>query len=83
MIFAILYVLLLSYSDNMYVPRLYYIEVLKTLYISDLSHIPDSVCEIFDDHDDNMWCFMKLCSDVMDKNAQVKKKVLKKHLSFI
>ena len=36
------------------------------------------VCDIFDDPDDKAWCFTKLLSDVMEKNAPVKSKVIKK-----
>ena len=36
------------------------------------------VCDIFDDPDDKAWCFTKVLTDVMEKNAPVKSKVIKK-----
>ena len=47
-------------------------------FINDVKYIPFSVCDIFDDHDDSLWSFNKLLSDVIDKNAPVKKKIIKK-----
>ena len=37
-----------------------------------------SVCDIFDDEDDRLWGFSKLLSGVIDSNAPVKTKILKK-----
>ena len=34
--------------------------------------MPLSVCDIFNDIDDKVWCFLKLVTDVMDINAPVK-----------
>ena len=47
-------------------------------FIDDVKNIPFSVCDIFDDEDDRLWSFSKLLSGVIDCNAPVKKKVLKK-----
>ena len=47
-------------------------------FINDVKYIPFSVCDIFDDHDDRLWSFNKLLSDVIDINAPVKKKIIKK-----
>ena len=38
------------------------------------------ICNIFDDPDDKVWCFTKLLSDVMEKNASSKTKIVKKPL---
>ena len=46
--------------------------------IDDVKNIPFSVCDIFDDEDDRLWSFSKLLSGVIDCNATVKKKFLKK-----
>ena len=48
------------------------------IFINDVQNIPFSVCDIFDDEDDRLWSFSKLLSDVIDKNAPIKKKILKK-----
>ena len=47
-------------------------------FINDVKYITFSVCDIFVDHDDRLWSFNKLLSDVIDKNAPVKKKIIKK-----
>ena len=47
-------------------------------YVRDLYSAPFAICDIFDDHDDNAWCFIKVLSDVMEKNDPVKSKVIKK-----
>ena len=47
-------------------------------YVRDLHSAPFTLCDIFDDPDDKAWCFTKLLSDVMEKNAPVKSKVIKK-----
>ena len=47
-------------------------------FIDDVKNIPFSVCDIFDDEDDRLWSFSKLLSGIIDCNAPVKKKVLKK-----
>ena len=36
------------------------------------------LCYIFYDPDDRAWCFTKVLSDVMEENAPVKSKVIKK-----
>ena len=46
-----------------------------------VQNIPFSVCDVFDDVDDRLWSFNKLFSDVIDKNAPVKNKILKKTFS--
>ena len=48
-------------------------------YVRDLNSAPFMVCNIFGDPDDRAWCFTKVLSDVMEKNAPVKSKVIKKH----
>ena len=47
-------------------------------FINDVQNIPFSVCDVFDDVDDRLWSFNKLFSDVIDKNAPIKKEILKK-----
>ena len=47
-------------------------------YVRDLNSATFMVCNIFDDPDDRAWCFTKVLSDVMEKNAPVKSKVIKK-----
>ena len=47
-------------------------------FINDVKNIPFSVCDIFDDEDDRLWGFSELLSGVIDSNAPVKKKILKK-----
>ena len=47
-------------------------------YTEDLQNMPLSVCDVFDDIDDKVWCFHKLVTDVMDINAPVKCKVIDK-----
>ena len=47
-------------------------------YVRDLYSAPFVICDIFDDPDDKAWCFTKVLSDVMEKNAPVKSKVIKK-----
>ena len=38
--------------------------------------MPLSVCDVFDDIDDKVWCFPKLVTDEVDFDAPVKCKVL-------
>ena len=45
---------------------------------NDVIKIPFFVCDIFDDEDDRLWGFSKLLSGVIDSNAPIKKKILKK-----
>ena len=47
-------------------------------YVRDLNFAPFMVCNMFDDSGDRAWCFTKVLSDVMEKNAPVKSKVIKK-----
>ena len=47
-------------------------------FINDVQNIPFSVCDVFDDVDDRLWSFNKLFSDVIDKNAPIKKSIIKK-----
>ena len=51
---------------------------LDETFINDVKYTPFSMCDIFYDHDDRLWSFNKLLSDVIDKNASVKKKIIKK-----
>ena len=50
----------------------------KESYVRDLNSAPFVICDIFDDPDDKAWCFTKVLSDVIEKNAPVKSKVIKK-----
>ena len=43
-----------------------------------LSMTPFHVCEIFEDPDDVMWCYQTLLKNVVDENAPLRKKTLKK-----
>ena len=47
-------------------------------YVRDLYSVPFVICDIFGDPDDKAWCFTKVLSDVIGKNAPVKSKVIKK-----
>ena len=47
-------------------------------FMNDVKNSSLSVCDIFDDEDDRLWCFSKLLSRVIDSNAPVKKNILKK-----
>lgn len=47
-------------------------------FINDIKNIPFSICDIFDDEDDRLWSFSKLLSGVIDRNAPIKKKIIKK-----
>ena len=64
------------------VPRRIYYRSYKhfneEFYVRDLHSAPFTLCDIFDDPDDRAWCFTKVLSDVMEKNAPVKSKVIKK-----
>ena len=48
------------------------------IYLNDLNNAPFMICNVFDDPDDKAWCFTKLLSDVMEKNAPSKTKIIKK-----
>ena len=50
----------------------------ERIFINDLDCIPTSVCDVFDDPDDKLWCYTKLVSNVVDSNAPIKCKVVKK-----
>ena len=52
-------------------------------FINDVQNIPFSVCDVFDDVDDRLSSFNKLFSDVIDKNAPIKKEILKKTFSSL
>ena len=47
-------------------------------FMNDVQNIPFSVCDVFDDVGDRVWSFNKLFSDMIDENAPIKKKTLKK-----
>ena len=46
-------------------------------FTKDMSYAPFHVNEIFDDVNDKYWFVSKLCSDVINKHAPMKKRVLK------
>ena len=48
------------------------------IFLNDVQNIPFWVSDIFEDEDDRLWSFGKLFTDIIDKNAPVKKKTLKK-----
>ena len=50
----------------------------EDIYLNDLNNAPFMICNVFDDPDDKAWCFTKLLSDVMVKNAPSKNKIFKK-----
>ena len=53
-------------------------------FINDLQNNPFSICDVFGDVDDRLWSFNKLFSDIIDKNAPLKKKTLKKtYLTYL
>ena len=47
-------------------------------YVKDLHSAPFTICGMFDDPGDKAWCFTKVLSDVMAKNAPLKSKIIKK-----
>ena len=52
-------------------------------YVKDLHSAPFTICDIFDDPGDKAWCFTKVLSDVMEKNAPVNQRLsrtLKYHI---
>ena len=48
------------------------------IFLNDVQNIPFWVSDIFEDEDDRLWSFGKMFSDMIDKNAPIKKKTLKK-----
>ena len=48
------------------------------IFFNDVQNIPFWVSDVFEDEDDSLWSFGKLFSDVIDKNAPIKKRILKK-----
>ena len=48
------------------------------IYLNYLNNAPFMICNIYDDPDDKTWCYTKLLSDVMEKNAPSKSKIVKK-----
>ena len=48
------------------------------IFLNDVQNIPFWVSDIFEDEDDRLWSFGKLFTDIIDKNAPVKKKTIKK-----
>ena len=51
--------------------------------VRDLYSVPFAICDIFDDPDDKAWCFTKVRSDVMEKNAPVKKVIKKPQIPYM
>ena len=47
-------------------------------YVNDVNNIPLSICDVFDDFDDKMWCFQALLQDVIDENVPIKQRTIKK-----
>ena len=43
-------------------------------YVKDLHSVAFMVCDIFDDADDNAWCFKKVLTDGMEKNTPLSQK---------
>ena len=48
------------------------------IFLNDVQNIPFWVCDVFEDEDDRLLSFGKLFSDVIDKNAPIKKRTYKK-----
>lgn len=48
-------------------------------YSRDLSYIPISVVDIFDDTDDKTWAYEILLTEIIDEHAPIKKRTLRKH----
>ena len=67
-----------SYSSPKTIFYCSYKKIDNETFINDVKYYPFSVCHIFDDHDDRLWNFNKLLSDIIDKNAPVQKKIIKK-----
>ena len=49
-------------------------------YSEDISHIPLSVCEVFDDPSDNYWMLQTMLKEIMDEHAPLNKFKLEKTL---
>ena len=47
-------------------------------YVKDLHSAPFTVCDIFEDPVDKAWCFIKVLTNGMEKNAPLKSKVINK-----
>ena len=50
----------------------------EDIYLNYLNNAPFMICNIYDDPYDKTWCYTKLLSDVMEKNAPSKSKIAKK-----
>ena len=56
----------------------------KSQYLQDLSYAPFHVAEIFDTVDDSYWFFNKILSNIIEENAPLKtRKVKKTHVHFM
>ena len=56
----------------------------ETQYKSDMESIPFSVCSVFDDPSDQLWCYEMLVSDIINEHAPLKtKKVRHKEPPFM
>ena len=43
------------------------------IFLNDVQNIPFWISDVFEDEDDRLWSFGKLFSDIIDKNAPIKK----------
>ena len=41
-------------------------------FLTDISHIPFQVCNVFDDPNDSYWLFSKMYTDILDIHAPIK-----------
>ena len=48
------------------------------MFLDDVQNIPFGVSDVFEDEDDRLWSLGKLFSDIIDKNAPIKKRIFKK-----
>ena len=48
------------------------------MFLNDVQNILFSVSDVLEDEEDRLWSFGKLFSDVIDKNAPIKKRTLQK-----
>ncbi len=50
----------------------------ETVFMDEVSNIPFSICDVFDEVDDNYWLYSKLFSEVLDEYAPLKNRTIKR-----
>ena len=61
-----------SYSAPQRIYYRSYIHFSEDIFLNGLCNFPTSVCEVFDDIKDKVWCYSKMLSDAINKNAPIK-----------